>query len=154
VKAMLGRVELMAGKCSAERLALLIAVGFVLGTFPIVGCPTVLCLVAAMVFRLNVAALQVVNQISSPLQLALLVPFARIGRIVALSPGNSVLCKVGVLGVQAVTGWLVMVVPAGALLYIGVLYAIRLSRRGNTLPRAIGNRAESTTFLPQMGSAL
>ena len=142
MKAMLGRVESMAGKCSAERLALLVAVGFVLGTFPIVGCPTVLCLVAAVVFRLNVAALQVVNQISSPLQLVLLVPFARVGRMVALSPGNSLWCKMGMLGVQAVTGWLVMVVPSGILLYLAILYTIRRTRRGY---------AESTTLSPQMG---
>jgi len=148
---MIGRMESITGKCSAERLALLIAIGFVLGTFPIVGCPTVLCLVAAMVLRLNIAALQVVNQISSPLQLALLVPFARIGRMVALEPGNSTLCKVGLLGLQAVTGWLVIVVPSGMLLYLAILYAIRRARRSHTAPKAIESRADSTTLSPQMG---
>ncbi len=151
MKKMISRVELLAGKCSAERLALLIAIGFVLGTFPIFGLPTLLCLVTAMVLRLNVAALQVVNQISSPLQFALWVPFTRIGRHVALFPGNPAPCNVGILGLQAVAGWLVTCIPAGALLYVGILYAIRSTRRGSGSPEAIEDRAESTTFSPQMG---
>ena len=55
----------------AERIALLVVLGFVLGTFPAPGCPTVLCLAAALALRLNLAALQVMNQIATPARYAL-----------------------------------------------------------------------------------
>src|ERR1039458_6321047 len=64
---------------SAASLTIILAVGLVLGTFPMYGCPTVFCLLAAIALRLNAPALQLVNQLSSPLQLALLIPFARLG---------------------------------------------------------------------------
>src|ERR1700679_4030488 len=66
---------------SPQQVALLVSVGLVLGVFPIVGCPTVLCLLAAFGLRLNPAALQVINNLSSPLQLALLLPLGRAGAL-------------------------------------------------------------------------
>jgi len=48
-----------------ETVALVLTLGLVLGTFPVFGCPTVLCAVAALALRLNVPALQLVNQLMS-----------------------------------------------------------------------------------------
>ncbi len=62
-----------------EGLALSLAVGITIGTFPIVGTTTVLCLLLALVLRLNIAAIQLVNWFVYPAQLALLIPFVRIG---------------------------------------------------------------------------
>ena len=62
---------------SAENIALILAVGLVLGTFPVYGCPTLLCVLASLVLRVNFPALQVVNQLTLPLQIAMLVPLAR-----------------------------------------------------------------------------
>ena len=59
---------------SAENIALILAVGLVLGTFPVYGCATFLCVLASLVLRVNFPALQVVNQLCFPLQLALLMP--------------------------------------------------------------------------------
>jgi uncharacterized protein (DUF2062 family) len=129
VKRIAGRVAAIAGDCSAEKLALILAIGLVLGTFPIFGCPTVLCLVAAMALRLNVTALQLVNQLSSPLQIALLVPLARIGWRFAVSPGDPVLWKFGAVALQAVTGWLLVCVPLGVVLYIAIAYGLRRGGR-------------------------
>jgi uncharacterized protein (DUF2062 family) len=62
-----------------ERLALCIALGIALGIVPALGTTTMLCAIAAFVFRLNLAAIQLVNYFVYPLQLALLIPFIRAG---------------------------------------------------------------------------
>jgi len=38
---------------SADKIALIVALGLVLGAFPVYGCPTILCGLAAIVLRLN-----------------------------------------------------------------------------------------------------
>ena len=64
---------------SPERLALAVALGLVLGTFPVLGATTALCAVAGVGLRLNQPAIQVANYAAYPLQLALFVPFFRAG---------------------------------------------------------------------------
>ena len=64
-----------------EEIALSIAVGLVLGTFPALGSTTLLCFLAALMFRLNLPAIQLVNYLVYRLQLALLIPFIRAGEI-------------------------------------------------------------------------
>ena len=60
---------------SLKRISLCIALGVALGIFPILGTTTLLCTIAAFVFRLNFPAIQVVNYLVYPLQLILLAPF-------------------------------------------------------------------------------
>jgi uncharacterized protein (DUF2062 family) len=62
-----------------DKIALSLAFGIVLGTFPVLGSTTVLCAAAALVFGLNLPAIQLVNYLIYPLQLLLLVPFIRMG---------------------------------------------------------------------------
>ena len=62
-----------------ERIALSLAFWIVLGTFPVLGSTTVLCAAAALVFGLNLPAIQLVNYLIYPMQLFLLVPFIRMG---------------------------------------------------------------------------
>lgn len=64
---------------SPERLAWSIAAGVVIGVNPLFGTTTALCLVAALIFRLNIAASQLGNYAVYPLQLLLLIPFLRLG---------------------------------------------------------------------------
>jgi uncharacterized protein (DUF2062 family) len=64
---------------SPERLALALALGVVLGTFPVLGATTFLCALAGVALRLNQPAIQVANYAAYPLQLALFVPFFRAG---------------------------------------------------------------------------
>ncbi len=64
---------------SPERLALCIALGIALGLVPALGTTTLLCTLTAFLFRLNLAAMLLVNYCLYPLQLALLVPFIRAG---------------------------------------------------------------------------
>jgi hypothetical protein len=70
---------------SPERLAWTVAAGLALGTFPVLGITTLLCLGAAQVARLNQPVIHLVNQAAYPLQLLLLLPFMKLG--IALIPG-------------------------------------------------------------------
>ncbi len=121
----ISRVKSIAEGCSHEKLALILTIGLVLGTFPIFGLPTILCIVAALSLRLNVAALQVVNQLTSPLQIALLVPLARVGLKIPVTSDATALERLGAMALQAVTGWLMVCVPVGLLVYLGLIYFLR-----------------------------
>ena len=116
---------------SGDSIAIILAVGLVLGTFPVYGCPTVFCLLAAIALRLNAPALQLVNQLLSPLQLALLIPFSRLGERIIASPGpasNGILSRFSEFTLQAIAGWLCISVPLGILLYFVVSLALRRCR--------------------------
>ena len=63
-----------------EKLAWSLALGLGLGCFPALGVTTFLCLAAGALFRLNQPALQLVNYLAYPLQLALLIPFLQAGQ--------------------------------------------------------------------------
>lgn len=62
-----------------EGLARSLALGLALGIIPLFGTSTALCVGAALAFRLNQPAMQVANYLAYPLQIALLVPFIRLG---------------------------------------------------------------------------
>lgn len=71
-------IALLSQGITPEKIALSLAIGIVLGVFPVLGSTTLLCAAAAMVFRLNLPAIQLVNYIVYPLQLALFVPAKRL----------------------------------------------------------------------------
>ena len=72
-------IELLRQGISPKKLALTIALGFTLGVTPVIGSTTLLCTLAAVKFRLNLPAIQLVNSVVWPLQLVLLIPFLRAG---------------------------------------------------------------------------
>ncbi|HLH16075.1 MAG TPA: DUF2062 domain-containing protein [Bryobacteraceae bacterium] len=119
----MARLRAMLNGLSAEEAARIVAVGFVLGTVPVYGLPTLLCAGAALVLRLNLPALQIVNQLIVPVQLALLLPMVRVGAAVAgARPGLA-----GTL-VHALAGWLCLCVPAGVALYFALIGALQWRR--------------------------
>jgi uncharacterized protein (DUF2062 family) len=64
---------------SPKTLAVNVAVGVGLGIVPLLGVATLLCTMAAILFRLNLRAVQLTNIIVLPLQLVLVLPFAWLG---------------------------------------------------------------------------
>ncbi|MGD8345552.1 MAG: DUF2062 domain-containing protein [Desulfobacterales bacterium] len=64
---------------SLKKMTLCIALGITLGIFPVLGMTTLLCTLAAFVFRLNLPAIQLVNYMVYPVQIALLAPFYTAG---------------------------------------------------------------------------
>jgi uncharacterized protein (DUF2062 family) len=130
---------------SPRRLALTLALGFVLGCIPLVGVPTGLCIVLALVFRLNVPAIQAANYVAMPFQLALAVPLMRLGA--RLTPGTSatldvpammqspwemlqhssgpVAAQLGVMAGQALLGWLLLALPVLVLMTLTLTGVLR-----------------------------
>jgi uncharacterized protein (DUF2062 family) len=74
-------IALLKQGISYRKIALSIALGVSLGIFPVLGTSTILCVVAAVIFRLNLLAIQLVNYLVYPLQLLLLIPFFRAGEL-------------------------------------------------------------------------
>jgi len=72
-------LDLLRQGVTPEKIALSIALGAVLGVFPGIGWTTALCAIAALVLRLNLPAIQIVNYFMYPAQIALLIPFFRLG---------------------------------------------------------------------------
>ena len=121
---------------SPEDVALLLAVGLVLGIFPMCGIPTILCILASLVLRVNFPALQIVNQLSWPLQIAMLVPLALLGsRIIAPSNefATTIAGRLGTAALQAVAGWFCLCIPLGLVLYFSLLCILRRTGATSTL---------------------
>jgi len=112
---------------SPEQAALLLVVGLVLGVFPIVGCPTLLCLLAALTLRLNLPALQLLNNVTSPLQLGLLLPLERAGAWLC-GGTHAAAGNIGLAALHAVVGWAAVCLPAGALGFVILVQAMRKRR--------------------------
>jgi len=124
---------------SPRRLALTLALGFAVGCIPVVGIPTVLCAGLAVALRLNLPAIQAANYAAMPLQLALIVPFVRIGGwIVSAEPARllaphalprfpalSLAVHMGGLAGQALLAWLLAAVPAVLLMTIALTKMLR-----------------------------
>jgi len=120
---------------SPRRLALTLALGFAVGCIPVVGIPTVLCAGLAVALRLNLPAIQAANYAAMPLQLALIVPFVRMGRwIISARPAPGALVHLPALSIasrmsglagQALLGWLLVAVPAVAVMTAALTLMLR-----------------------------
>jgi hypothetical protein len=129
---------------SPQRLALTLALGFVLGCIPLVGVPTGLCMVLALVFRLNLPAIQAANYVAMPFQLALVVPLVRLGAKLVPAGGaldvsaltqspwqmvmhssGEVATQLGVMAGQALLAWLLLAVPVVAVLTMALTGVLR-----------------------------
>jgi uncharacterized protein (DUF2062 family) len=137
---------------SPERLALSLALGFVFGCIPVVGVPTGLCVLIAVIFRLNHPAIQAANYAAMPLQVALIAPLVKLGGwlVPALAvPGpklalllhaplttafhapGPLLAQLATLAGRALLAWLVIAAPAALLLTLmltGVLRRIAVTK--------------------------
>ena len=118
---------------SREQLALSIIIGAVIGVFPVLGATTILCTLAAVLLRLNLIAVHAVHYAATPLQLALIIPFVRVGEHIVGAPPQPLsisaglaLIDRGVLAavmtlwdaiIHAVLGWLVLAPVLFALMH-------------------------------------
>lgn len=75
---------------SADRLALAVAVGVVVGNIPIFGASTILCALIALALRLNQPAIQIAQAAMAPTQLLLIIPFVRLGEWLLRAPHQAI----------------------------------------------------------------
>lgn len=133
-----------------EKIALTVALGIVLGIFPILGSTTLLCALAGLWLRLNQPVIQLVNYFVYPLQIALLLPFYRAGETLFQQPHvpifsvtdlmqrfqaspSQFLIDYGMVGVYGIVAWC-LVAP---LLIAAIYFATR------PLLRGLASRAKS-----------
>ena len=64
-----------------EKLAWSLAIGVAVGINPLVGSTTVLCFAVILALRLNTVAGQLANHLMYPVELALVVPFIKLGEM-------------------------------------------------------------------------
>ena len=132
---------------SPRRLAVTLALGFTIGCLPLVGVPTLLCAGLALSLGLNLPAIQAANYLAMPFQLALIVPFVRLGAKAAavgapaIAPGAllhasmfDATVRMGSLACEALLGWLLLAVPVGLLMTAVLMVG---------LPRVMPQQAEA-----------
>jgi len=107
----------------------------------VLGSTTILCAAAALIFRLNLPAIQLVNYLIYPLQLFFLLPFIRLGELLfraaplqlslaqmlamARADLPHAVATLWLAGVHAMSAWLLIGPPAILLLYFLLSRALR-----------------------------
>lgn len=67
---------------SPEKLTRSVSLGATLSLFPILGSTTLLCFLAGLIFKLNPIAIQTVNYLLTPVQLATIPLFIKAGELI------------------------------------------------------------------------
>lgn len=134
-------IQLLRQGVSPEKIAFTIALGIILGVTPVLGSTMLLCTFAAILFRLNLPAIQLVNGVVYHLQFLLLIPFYRLGAwmfradVSAISlSGVTALMRQGVghavrtlwvVTMHALLAWLALGIVALAILYVVLVPVVR-----------------------------
>jgi len=136
-----------------QRIALTIALGFILGLFPILGTTTALCALFGLLLKLNQPIIQLVNWVAAPLQIPGIYLFVRAGEWLTRTPPVSFSVsalllafkaspldffrRYGATGLRGVLAWCLIAPAIAALLYGASLPILR--RMGRRLaPAAAG----------------
>jgi len=131
---------------SPEKLALCISLGGVIGLFPIIGVTTVICAAVAIIFKLNMAIIQLINYFVYPIQILLLIPMVKFGAMLfGTNPvpytitelldlfNEDFIGAIEILWVALLYGllaWTIIAIPLGIMLYlISKAIFIRLARK-------------------------
>jgi uncharacterized protein (DUF2062 family) len=147
---------------STKQIALSLAIGLVVGVFPVLGTTTLLCTLIAVWLRLNLVAVHAVHYAATPLQLLLIIPFVRVGERLTGAPQQPLSIKEGLALVDqgvltaitalwdaivhAVIGWLALGPLSIALVYLVTVWLLqrmhaRTSKRKSlALQSAASNR--------------
>jgi uncharacterized protein (DUF2062 family) len=139
---------------TAEKISLTMAIGLVLGLFPIFGTTSALCVLAALWLRLNQPMIQLVNWFAAPLQLPGIYLFVRIGERLTRAPPVHFsiaglvqqfraapllfLQQFGVTGLRAILAWSLIAPAVAAAVYVAFLPPLRRLARLRAAGAATG----------------
>lgn len=120
-----------------QKISLTVTLGVTLGVFPIFGATTTLCALAGFWLKINQPVIQLVNYLASPLQLALILVFVRIGEWIMRAPRVSFSIpelfrkfhespanffrEFGLTGLHGIIAWFVIAPFFAALIYFLLL---------------------------------
>lgn len=126
---------------SPEQLAIAFSLGAIVGVIPLLGTSTLICTLLAFAFRLNLAALQLVNYLIFPLQLLFFIPFFQAGgflfepmaiplSVTQISEMLSTdlwgtMQQFWLANLQALLVWLMLALPVYFVLYYVLLQVLR-----------------------------
>jgi uncharacterized protein (DUF2062 family) len=108
---------------SPDRLALCVAVAIVVGNIPILGVSTLLCTLIALVFRLNLPTMQLMQAAMGPTQVLLIIPFVRLGEWIMRAPPQPVSINAGFALISHGV-WHAVVVLKDAIIHAGVAWLL------------------------------
>jgi hypothetical protein len=124
--------QLNTGK-SVEKLSLTLSLGICVGIMPAVGIGTWLLVLLALVFKLNIPVIQLVNHAIIVLKLVLFVPFLKLGQVLFFPNTTQIQLKAIVsdyqhdfigtlqsvwrLNLGGIFIWAILVLPLGLLIY-------------------------------------
>lgn len=132
--------EVLQSGLTPHKLALTLCLGLAIGVLPVLWGATILCAVCGHCFRLNHVALQAVNYLAYPLQIALFIPFCLLGQrlfpwgpaippaILATLLHGHLATSMHLLGwitIKAITAWFVTAAPLAASLYFPLTMLFR-----------------------------
>ena len=122
---------------SPTKIAMCIGFGCIIGVVPVIGITTLLCAGIAIVFRLNMAIIQIINYAVYPLQIIFFIPFIKIGiyvfgatplqlnadQIIEMIKENAfqVIMEIGYANFLGLIIWLVIAPMAYAIIYYSVI---------------------------------
>jgi uncharacterized protein (DUF2062 family) len=104
-------------------LALCVAIGIVVGNIPILGVSTILCTIIALVFRLNLPAMQIAQAAMAPTQILLIIPFVRLGEFITRAPRQPLSIKEGLTLIEQGV-WHAVVVLWDAIVHAGIAWLL------------------------------
>jgi uncharacterized protein (DUF2062 family) len=126
-------VALLNEGLSRHKLSLALSIGSVIGFFPILGTTTLLNGLVALKFRLNMAAIQLMNYLVYPMQFLLIIPEIRLAHVlffdqIELAKLNIFMQaakhldaaffeQFGSYILMALVGWTLISIPAGLVIY-------------------------------------
>jgi uncharacterized protein (DUF2062 family) len=106
-----------------RRLALCVAIAIVVGNIPILGVSTILCTLIALLLRLNLPAIQLVQASMAPTQLLLIIPFVRLGEWILHAPPQIVSIKAA-FALMSQGVWNAVVVLRDAIFHAAVAWIL------------------------------
>ena len=106
-----------------RRLALCVAIAVVVGNIPILGVSTILCALIALLLRLNLPAIQLVQASMAPTQLLLIIPFVRLGEWILHAPPQIVSIK-GAFALMSQGIWNAVVVLRDAIFHAALAWIL------------------------------
>lgn len=134
-------VDLLKQGITPQKISLAVVLGVLLGIAPVLGTTLVSCTIAALALRLNLALIQIVNNLVYPLQLLLLIPFVQAGQKLfgappmPLSAGQIVamvkqdfwgsLASLAGYIAHGTVAWLLFGALAGPLIYFLLLFPLK-----------------------------
>jgi uncharacterized protein (DUF2062 family) len=118
---------------TAEKIALTLTLGLSIGIMPLMGFTTLLLALLALVFRLNLVAIQIVHYSVTIIQVALFVPFLKLGQFIFQLPElpfniNNIpeliqtrfvdtFLSIWQINLMGIVVWLIIAIPLGLVIY-------------------------------------